>query len=195
MNNRKSFSISFKRELTKRNPAMDSEINKAIQELNFQRPLRQTRIRKKKGYGAKTILFLTVLFPFLKKSITAYWSEKNLGQFIFAQKDNFYRFLNHDRYNWRRFIFLLDIKLTSMNGHIPLDMASHTSSKRPNKDTKNIDKGTCGWKRRKVSISKKNDQLIEMIRCASQYGIKASFLLFDSWFAYGPIQKLATYWN
>ena len=240
MNNHKSFSISFQRELTKRNLAMDSEIDKALQELNFRSLLGQSRIRKQKGYEAITILFFIVLLPFLKKSMTAYWSEENLGQSIAAQKDTFYRFLNHERYNWRRLVYLLAIKLTSMNSHVPLkekvliaddtitpktgkkmelvsyhfdhktrkstlgyqflqlayqdnanffplDMVSHTSSKRPNTDTKNIDKRTCGWKRRKESISKKTDQLIEMVRRASQHGIEASFLLFDSWFAFDNV--------
>ena len=172
--------------------------------------------------------------------MTAYWSEENLSQSIEAQKDTFYRFLNHERYNWRRLVYLLAIKLISMNGHVPLrdkvliaddtilpktgkqmelvsyhfdhksmksilgyqclqlvyqddtnlfplDMANHTSSKRPNTNIKDIDKRTNGWRRRKESFIKKTDMLIEMIRRASQYGIDASFLLFDSWFAFDNV--------
>ena len=240
MNNHKSFSISFQRELSKRNLAMDSEINKAIKELNFRSLLRQSGIRKRKGYGTLTILFLIVLLPFLKKSMTAYWTEENLGQSIEARKDTFYRFLNHEQYNWRRLVYLLAVKLISMNGEVqlkkkviitddtnipktgqqmelvsyhfdhkskrsilgyqclqlayhdgknffPLDMAGHTSSKRPNTKIKSMDKRTHGWKRRKESFIKKTDVLIEMVRRASQAGIDASFLLFDSWFAFDRI--------
>ena len=79
---------------------MDSEVNKALQELNFRSLLWQSRMRKQKGYGAITILFLVILLPLPKKSMTAYWSEENLGRSIAAQKDTLYRFLNHERYNW-----------------------------------------------------------------------------------------------
>ena len=89
MSNHRSFSISFQRELTKRNLAMDSEINKALQELNFRSLLGQSRIRKQKGYGAITILFYIVLLPFLKKSMTAYWSEEKLGPIHCRSKRHF----------------------------------------------------------------------------------------------------------
>ena len=240
MNHHKSFPLSFQRELAKRNLAMDSEINKAVKELNIRSLLCQSGIRKQKGYRPITILFLIVLLPFLKKSMTAYWSEENLSSSIEAQKDTFYRFLNNERFNWRRLVYLLAIKLISMNGNVPLkeklliaddtilpktgknmelasyhfdhksmksilgyqclqlvyqdntnlfplDMANHTSKHRTNTNIKDIDKRTNGWHRRKESFVKKTDMLIEMVRRASQYGIDASFLLFDSWFAFDNV--------
>jgi hypothetical protein len=69
----------------------------------------------------------------------------------------------------------------------PLDVAQSTSSNRPNKKLRDIDKRTVGWQRRKDAFVKKTDMLIEMIDRAWNMGVDASFVLFDSWFAYDAI--------
>lgn len=66
-------------------------------------------------------------------------------------------------------------------------MASHTSSRRPNSRIRKIDKRTNGWRRRKEAFEKKTDVLIEMLHRAWSYGIDASFVLFDSWFAHDSV--------
>jgi IS4 transposase len=66
----------------------------------------------------------------------------------------------------------------------PIDGAFHTSSHRPNTKTRDIDKRTNGWKRRKEALSKKTDVLVQMADRACKYGIDAAFMLFDSWFAH-----------
>ena len=69
----------------------------------------------------------------------------------------------------------------------PLDVTQSTSSNRPNKKLRHIDKRTIGWRRRKDCFAKKTDMLIEMVDRAWKMGIDACFVLFDSWFAYDAI--------
>ena len=69
----------------------------------------------------------------------------------------------------------------------PLDVAFHTSKKRPNTNLRQIDKRTCGWKRREEAFEKKTDMLIRMLQNAYNSGIDAACVLFDSWFSYDSI--------
>jgi hypothetical protein len=69
----------------------------------------------------------------------------------------------------------------------PIDVAFHCSSNRPNRHLRDMDKRSNGWRRRKESLKKKTDLLIEMLSRAWSRGIDASFVLFDSWFAHDAI--------
>ncbi len=69
----------------------------------------------------------------------------------------------------------------------PVDVVCKTSSKRPNQDLRDIDKRTCGWKRRKEAFDKKTTALVNMVERAWHSGIDASFVLFDSWFAHDDV--------
>jgi len=69
---------------------------------------------------------------------------------------------------------------------IPLDFILRSSSKSENiyqESTKIIDKRTCGARRRKEAITKSTDLIVPMIERALDIGIKAKYLLMDSWFA------------
>jgi hypothetical protein len=50
-----------------------------------------------------------------------------------------------------------------------------------------IDKRSCGYKRRKESVSKQTDLIEPMIKRAISWGIKAKYLLMDSWYGYPSI--------
>ena len=69
----------------------------------------------------------------------------------------------------------------------PLDVAFSASKNRPNQNLRDIDKRTCGWKRRKEALDKKTTALVHMVNRAWKEGIDASFVLFDSWFAHDDI--------
>ena len=120
MKHHKSLSLSLQREMETRNLAMDSEILKAFQELKITSLLRRSAIIKRKGYVTFTLLYLIILLPFLKKYLTSLWLQGFLIYRIEAQKDTYYRFLNHERYNWRRFINLLVTRLLAMIDDVPL---------------------------------------------------------------------------
>lgn len=240
MNYHKSLSLSLQREIEKRNLAMDSEVLKAVDDLKISSLLRRSAITKQKGYVTFTLIYLIILLPFLRKCLTSLWSPGTLIYRIEAQKDTYYRFLNHERFNWRRFVYLLVTRLITMTDNVPLqqkvliaddtityktghnmelvsyhfdhktrrsvlgyrclqlgyhdgvnffplDMTCHVSSKRPNTRIRQIDKRTNGWRRRKEAFAKKTDALVEMLRRAWSYGIDASFVLFDSWFAHDAL--------
>ena len=68
---------------------------------------------------------------------------------------------------------------------VPMDFALLSSAKEKNRFqgvTKQLDSRTCGAKRRKEAISKSTDLLAPMLKRALTSGIKAKYLLMDSWF-------------
>jgi len=237
MNSHKTFSLSLQKQIEKRNFSMETETNKALNELSIRSLLNQSNIRKQKGYATISLFYLLILLPFLKQRLSWFWSGKCFLNQLNAQKDTFYRFLNHERFNWRKLVYLLALKVISKSDDVslrqktiivddtiglktgkdmelvsyhfdhktrrsvlgyqylqlgyhnginffPLDVAPHTSKKRPNLLTRNIDKRTSGWKRRDEALRKKTDVLVEMLNHAWLYGIDAAFVMFDSWFAH-----------
>ena len=240
MNSNNTFSLSLQKQIQQQHVSIDSEISRAFQELNFKSLLRRSNILKQKGYATITLMFLVALLPFLKRRLTDFWNSKYLDNQIDAEKDTYYRFLNHERFNWRKFVYLLALRVIAFckevplrekvliaddsispksgenielisyhfdhkvrrsilgtrylqlgyhNGlnFFPLDVALNTSSHRPNTKLKDIDKRTCGFKRRKEALNKKTTVLVQMIDRAWTAGIDASFVLFDSWFAHDNI--------
>lgn len=72
------------------------------------------------------------------------------------------------------------------NSFLPLDfalLASSTQKSRLQGITKKMDKRSCGYKRRMEAMSKAPDMLQTMVRRVLGMGIKARYLLMDSWFA------------
>jgi hypothetical protein len=215
MNSISTFSLSLQKQIQNQKIAVDTEVNRAFQELNFRSLLRRSGITKQKGYATISLMFLFVLLPFIKRKLTDFWSSRCLENQIDAQKDAYYRFLNHERFNWRKLVYFLSLKVISRSdktplkekvliaddtiapktgSHIelisyhfdhkvgrsilgncclqlgfhnglnffPLDVAFHTSSKRPNETLKGIDKRCCGWKRRSEALDKKTTALIHI---------------------------------
>ena len=111
MTHHKSFSLSLQKEMDKRNLSMDSEFNKAFKELKIKALLHRSGIKKHKGYPTITLLYLVVLLPFFKKYLTSLWLNNAFIKHFDAQKDTYYRFLNHERFNWRKFIYLLALRV------------------------------------------------------------------------------------
>ncbi|MFO8087231.1 MAG: hypothetical protein R6T91_05405, partial [Bacteroidales bacterium] len=68
---------------------------------------------------------------------------------------------------------------------LPLDFALLSSAKKKNRlqeVTKKMDKRSCGYKRRIEAQSKATDLLEPMIQRILSMGIRANYLLMDSWF-------------
>lgn len=68
---------------------------------------------------------------------------------------------------------------------IPLDFALLSSENEKNRYvgiTNDVDKRSCGYKRRVEAITKSTELLEPMLKRALNSGVKADFLLFDSWF-------------
>ncbi len=62
--------------------------------------------------------------------------------------------------------------------------SSAKEEKRVKGITKVLDKRTCGYKRRQEATTKSTELLEAMVKRAISYGIKADYLLMDSWFCW-----------
>ncbi len=233
-------SLSIKKQFADRPQELEIDMQRAFESLKVGSLLRQCGIFKSKGVTTLTILFWITMLPFLKIAMTSLWSSNYITRQIDTQKDTYYRFLNNERFNWRKFVYKLAVKVITLAdetphnqkviiaddtislktgknmelvshhfshkdkktvlGHqclqigyhnginfFPLDVAFHTSKKRPNTELRNIDKRTCGWKRRQEAFQKKTDTLVQMLKSALNAGIDASCVVFDSWFSYDAV--------
>ena len=120
MNSISTFSLSLQKQIENQKISIDTEVNRAFQELRFRSLLRCSGITKQKGYPTISLMFLFVLLPFLKRKLTEFWSSRCLENQIQAQKDAYYRFLNHQRFNWRKLVYLLSVKVISHSDKTPL---------------------------------------------------------------------------
>ena len=102
-----SFSLSIQREIESRGLNVESEVNKSFNELGIRTLLHQSGIRKEKGFPPVTLLFVMTVLPLIKHSLCSLWSGQFFAKVIAAQKDTYYRFLNHPCFNWRKFVLLL----------------------------------------------------------------------------------------
>ena len=240
MNNNTTFSLSLQKQIEERKLNLDSEIDTAFNALGIKTLLHRCNIMKRKGYETFTLLYLFILLPFLKKFMSCLWAEDYCARQINARKDVYYRFLNYECFNWRKFVYYVALKILSVcdtahmsekvlivddtivpksgkdielvsyhfdhktkrsvlgnqclqlgyhNGFsfYPLDIAFHTSNKRPNRRMRDIDKRTNGWHRRKEALKKKTEVMVEMIARAWRNNVDASFVLFDSWFSHDVV--------
>ena len=80
---------------------------------------------------------------------------------------------------------------------VPLDFALLSSAEKKNRYqeiTKDIDKRSCGYRRRQEAMTKSTELLEPIIRRILRFGIRANYILMDSWFALPKIiQALSTY--
>lgn len=73
------------------------------------------------------------------------------------------------------------------NTFIPLCFSLLSSAKKSNRYTEmneNIDKRTAGFRRRKESLLKSSEALLDLLQQALRTGVQASYVLFDSWFSF-----------
>ena len=79
---------------------------------------------------------------------------------------------------------------------VPLDFALLSSVEKKNRYqeiTKDIDKRSCGYGRRQEAITKSTELLEPIIRRVLRFGVRADYILMDSWFALPKIiQMLST---
>ena len=120
MNSDSTFSLSLQKQIEKHDMLIDSEINRAFNELKFKSLLNRSGITKTRGYATVSLLLLYVLLPFLKRKLSDFLGSQYLHHQVNAQKDTYYRFLNCERYNWRRLVYLLSLKVISFCDDVPL---------------------------------------------------------------------------
>ena len=120
MKHNKLFSLSLQKQIGQYEFSMENEINKALNELNIRSLLRKAGIVKEKGYAAVSLFFLIILLPFFKQYLSWLYSPKCFLDQINARKDTYYRFLNNERFNWRRLVYLIVMKVVSHSNDVPL---------------------------------------------------------------------------
>ena len=79
---------------------------------------------------------------------------------------------------------MLTLGWSDGNTFIPVNsvlLSSENAKSRIN-EAKIVDKRTAGYKRRQFSMRKATDVMLELLNEAKKAGIKASYVLFDSWF-------------
>ena len=120
MNYPNTFSLSLQKQSDSGRVIDDRELNRAFTELKFRSLARQSNITKKRGYETLSLIFVFVLLPFLKRSLSCFWNGSYLQNYVQAHKDTFYRFLNNERFNWRKLVQLLALKIIAMSKEVPL---------------------------------------------------------------------------
>jgi len=85
---------------------------------------------------------------------------------------------------------LLTLGWSDGGSFLPLDfilLSSTRAKKRVQEIKKKLDKRTVGYRRRLEAVTKSTDHLEEMVKRALSLGIKADYLLMDSWFCWPSI--------
>lgn len=102
------------------------------------------------------------------------------------------RFKDHARGCYYKGFRMLTLGWSDGNTFIPVDFALLSSLKSKINDiSAQVDKRTCGYKRRLEALQQAPEIIPAMIDRALTSGITASFVLMDSWFTYAPlIQKI-----
>jgi hypothetical protein len=104
------------------------------------------------------------------------------------------RVFDHVKHRYDRGFRMLTLGWSDGNTFLPLAFSLLSSEKESNRLCEindSIDKRTNGYRLRKEAIRKSTDVLLDLLKSARVYMVPASYLLFDSWFAFpAVIRKL-----
>ena len=117
----KSFSLSLQKHFSAKPRVLDYDFRMAFKHLKIGALLHSCGIFKEKGIDTMTLLLWIVLVPFLKKPMTSLWLSKHVSKELDAKKDTYYRFLNNERFNWRKLIYKLATKVIAQADQTPLE--------------------------------------------------------------------------
>lgn len=90
--------------------AVECQFGNAIKEPGICRLLKTSNIRKKKGGSVFDIFQFLLLLVFQNCNLYHFLNSKK--QDMAFSKNTYYRFLNEPRYNWKRFLTLLAVRVT-----------------------------------------------------------------------------------
>lgn len=140
---------------------------------------------------------------FQGKSLFRFLNSKHKDQAV--SKNTYYRFLSEISYNWKKFLFLLAVRATAAfqkgftlltlgwsDGYsfVPVGfnmLSSGTKSNQYQEMTTSIDCRSNGYKAGKERLMAKTDAAILMIKRALNVGIRADYVLMDTWFTTEPM--------
>lgn len=221
-----------------------NQFSNAIKDLHIGKLLRKVNITKNCGVPAYEVFQFLLLLVFQGKNLFRFLNSKHKDQAV--SKNTYYRFLSETSYNWKKFLFLLAVKVTAAfdkltrpervkvlvlddsvikrnqskkvellakvydhvehkfqkgftlltlgwsDGYsfVPVGfnmLSSGTKSNRYQEMTTSIDCRSNGYKARKESLMAKTDAAILMIKRALNVGIRADYVLMDTWFTTEPM--------
>ena len=95
------------------------------------------------------------------------------------------RVFDHDKQKFFKGFRTLTVGWSDGNTFLPIDFALMSSSKKKNQlgVFKRFDKRSLAYKRRDQAKRKMNDVALELVDSAVKSGIKAKYVLFDSWYS------------
>jgi hypothetical protein len=223
-----------------------NQFSDAIKDLCIGKLLRKSNVIKSCGVPAFEVFQFLLLLVFQGKNLFRFLNSKHKDQAV--SKNTYYRFLNETSYNWKKFLLLLAVKVTSAfdeltrpervkvlilddsiiqrnrsknvellakvydhvshkykkgftlltlgwsDGYsfIPVGfnmLSSANKSNRYQEVSADIDRRTNGYKSRAESLIQKTDAAVLLIRRALAAGIKADYVLMDTWFTTEPMLK------
>ncbi len=96
------------------------------------------------------------------------------------------RVYDHSTHKYLKGFRLLTLGWSDGNSFLGIDFALLSSANKKNRYNEinpNIDKRTCGYQRRQEAITKSTMHLEPMVKKAIKIGIRAKYLVMDSWFS------------
>lgn len=93
------------------NENTQNKFSYAIKELEIGKLLRQSNITKNCGVPAFEVFQFLLLLVFQGKNLFRFLNSKHKDQAV--SKNTYYRFLNETSYNWKKFLSLLAVKVTT----------------------------------------------------------------------------------
>lgn len=107
------------------------------------------------------------------------------------------RIFDHNHGKYLKGFRMLTLGWSDGNSFLGLDFSLLSSAKQSNRYTgiiKDLDKRTCGYQRRKEAMTKSTELMEPMLKRALAMGVRAKYLLMDSWFsAPSVISKLRSH--
>ena len=228
------------------NNQLPKELKSVFSELDIANHLRKAGIKKKFGFSAFYLFQLVFCLIFHRKGWFSLLQSKKGDQY--PAKDSVYRFMNHSKFAWRRFLtffsastiqklsiltdtkrpkaLIIDDSMFDRNrskkvellarcmdhssltkrfykgfrmltlgwsdgfSFIPLDFTLLSSkNSQINGISEDIDKRSCGYKRRLEALESAPSIIPEMIERALKAGVSADYVLMDTWFTQQPLIK------
>ncbi len=99
---------------------IDNTFSSAWKSLGFKALLLQAKFYKRSGAPASDVVYLLMLWVWLKTNSVAMFSRDALLSFSAAKKDALYDFLNRESLDWRKLQLLTAKKVIKSNNHIGL---------------------------------------------------------------------------
>ena len=98
------------------NENIQNKFSYTIKELKLGKLLRQSNITKSCGIPAFEVFQFLLLLVFQGKNLFRFLNSKHKDQAV--SKNTYYRFLNETSYNWKKFLSLLALQVTTAFAHL-----------------------------------------------------------------------------